>query len=45
MNMICTIRQLMEKATEHRAKQFLLFVDLKKAYNFVPCKALWHALE
>ena len=31
-DMIFTIRQLVEKATEHQAKQFFLFVDLKKAY-------------
>ena len=44
-DMIFTVRQLMEKATEHRAKQFLLFVDLKKAYDSVPRTALWRALE
>ena len=37
LDMIFTIRHLMEKATEHRAKQFCLFVDLKKVYNSVPC--------
>ena len=35
----------MEKVTEHQAKQFLLFVHLKKAYDSVSCKALWCALE
>ena len=44
-DMIFTVRQLMEKATEHRAKQFLLFVDLKKVYDSVPRTALWRALE
>ena len=34
----------MEKALEHQTKQFLTFVDLKKAYDSVPCTA-WHALE
>ena len=44
-DMIFTVGQLMEKATEHRAKQFLLFVDMKKAYDSVPRTALWRALE
>ena len=30
-DMVFTVRQLMEKAVEHRAKQFLLFVDIRKA--------------
>ena len=32
-DMVFTIRQLTEKATEHHAKQFFIFVDLKKAYD------------
>ena len=35
-DMVFTVRQLMEKTIEHRAKLFLLFVDLKKAYDSVP---------
>ena len=44
-DMIFTVRQLVEKAIEHRAKKFLLFVDLKKAYDSVPRTALWYALK
>ena len=40
-----TVRQLLEKSYEHRAKIFLVFVDLKKAYDSVPRAALWRALE
>ena len=43
--MIFTVRQLVEKAFEHQTKQFLTFVDLKKAYDSVPRTALWRALE
>ena len=39
------LRQLAEKAIEHRAQQFLIFVDLKKAYNSVPREALWVAMQ
>ena len=41
-DMIFTVRQLLEKSYEHRAKIFLVFVDLKKA---VPRAVLWRALE
>ena len=44
-DMIFTVRQLVEKAIEHRAKKFLLFMDLKKAYDSVPRTALWYALK
>ena len=37
---IFTIRQLNEKAIEHQAKQYLIFIDLKKAHNSVPLEAL-----
>ena len=43
--MIFTIRQLTEKAVEHWEKQYLVFVDLKKAYDSVPHEALWVALR
>ena len=39
-----TIKQRTEKAIEHQAKQFFIFVDLKKAYNSVSREALWLAL-
>ena len=35
-DMIFTVRQLVEKAIEHQARQFFLFIDLKKAYDSVP---------
>ena len=35
-DMSFVIRQLVEKSMEHRSKQFLVFVDLKKAYDSVP---------
>ena len=34
MNLV--VRQLVEKAVEHRTKQYFVFVDLKNAYNSVP---------
>ena len=40
-DMIFTVRQLTEKAIEHRARQYLIFVDLKKACDSVPPEALW----
>ncbi len=44
-DMTFVVRQLMEKAVEHRAQQFLIFVDLKKAYDSVPMEALWMAMQ
>ena len=44
-DMIFTIRQLVEKLIEHHFKQFLIFVDLTKAHDTVPCEALWYALQ
>jgi len=40
-DMIFVVRQLMEKTREHGDSLFLLFVDLKKAYDSVPRDALW----
>lgn len=45
MDMIFTLRQLVEKSWEHEAKLFVTFVDLKKAYDSVPRAALWIALK
>ena len=36
--------QLVEKSWEHKLKAFLTFIDLKKAYESVPRKAMWLAL-
>ena len=40
-DMIFCERQLIEKAVEHNTKAFLLFVDLRKAYDSVPREAMW----
>ena len=37
--------QLVEKAIEHNTKVFLLFVDLRKAYDSVPRSAMWLVLQ
>ena len=44
-DMVFTIRQLTEKASEHQAKQFFIFVHLKKAYDSISQEALWLALR
>ena len=43
--MIFVARQLLEKAREHQDDLFTLFVDLRKACDSVPRKALWRVLE
>ena len=35
----------MEKMLEHKDTLHPTFVDLKKAFDSVPCTALWRALE
>ena len=42
---VFTVRQLVEKAYEHRTKIFCIFVDLRKAYDSVPRAALYRALS
>ena len=44
-DMVFTVRQLTEKAFEHHTKQYIIFVDLKKAYDSVPREALWVVLK
>ena len=44
-DMIFAVRQFAEKAIEHHTKQFLVFVDLWKAYDSVPREAMWCALR
>ena len=39
VDMIFCVRQLVEKAIEHNTKIFLLFVDLRTAYDSVPRQA------
>ena len=43
--MIFVAQQLVEKSREHETLLFVLFVDLKKAYESVPRCTLWQVLE
>ena len=43
--MIFIVRQIIEKCHEHRSKAFLVFVDLRKAYDSMPRAALWLVLR
>ena len=43
--MIFVGRQLMEQAIELGETLFVLFIDLKKAYDSIPRQALWRVLE
>ena len=45
IDMVFVARQLVEKAREHQSDLFVLYVDLKKAYDSVPRSALWCVLE
>lgn len=42
---IFSVLQLIEKQYEHRTSGFIVFIDLKKAYDSVPREALWRALR
>ena len=44
-DMIFVARQLVEKARERGESLYVLFVDLRKAYDSVPRQALWKVLE
>ena len=44
-DMFFVVRQLVEKALEHQTKQYLIFVDLHKAYDSVLHEAMWVALR
>ena len=44
-DMVFTARQLMEKAVEHDSELYVLFVDLRKAYDSIPGSALWLVLR
>ena len=41
---IFVVRQLVEKTREHNKSLFVLFVNLRKAYDSVPREALWKVL-
>ena len=45
IDMVFCARQLIEKAREHRSDLFMLFVDLRKAYDSIPRQALWLTLH
>ena len=45
IDMIFAARQLVEKTREHDDSLFVLFIDLRKAYDSVPRSALWRVLE
>ena len=42
--MIFCVCQLIEKTIEHDTKAFILFIDLKKAYDSVSRAAMWLVL-
>ncbi len=44
-DMLFCARQLVEKTYKHNTKMFLLFVDLRKAYDSVPRQAMWLILS
>ena len=44
-DMIQVVRQLIEKTIEHDTEVYMMFVDLKKAYDSVAREALWKVLE
>lgn len=45
IDMVFSARQLVEKSIEHDTPLYVLFVDLKKAYDSVPRAALWQVLQ
>ena len=45
IDMIFVARQLLEKTIEHNSELYVLFVNLRKAYDSIPRDALWHVLE
>ena len=44
VDMVFVARQLIEKAIEHDTPLYVIFVDLKKAYDSIPREALWLVL-
>ena len=45
VNHLLSFHILMEKAQEFHTPLYMCFVDLKKAYDSVNCKALWSVLQ
>ena len=45
VDIIFVARQLVEKTREHNTSLYILFIDLKKAYDSVHRSALWKTLE
>ena len=43
--MIFAACQLVEKSIEHESPLYMLFVDLRKAYESIPWAALWMVLQ
>ena len=43
--LIFVVRQLVKKAFEHQTKQYMIFVDLRKACDSVSREAMWIALK
>ena len=44
VDMVFVARQLIKKAIEHDTPLYVIFVDLKKAYDSIPREALWLVL-
>ena len=45
IDMVFVARQMMEKCRQRTNPLFVLFVDLQKAYNFIPRTVMWTVLE
>ena len=45
VNMIFCVKQLVEMSVEHNTNTYILFIDLRKAYDSVPHQALCSCLE
>ena len=43
-DMIFSVRQLVEKSLEHDTKGYMVFIDLRKAYDSVPRECMWRVL-
>ena len=44
-DMAFVFRQFIEKCHEHRTRAFLVYIDLRKAYDSIPRAALWSVLS